>query len=86
MYIKTLFINATDRDDSKTLILAKEVLKKTGGKIVERNLFELNIKPFNNEMVQNRFRLIKKGKCEDEIFDLAKEFRDAENIVIAAPV
>lgn len=86
IFITTLFINATSRDDSRTLILAKEVLLKIGGEINEIKLYDLDLKPFNNEMVNKRFSLAKEGKFDDDIFRFAREFKEADNIVIAAPV
>ena len=84
--MKTLFVNATSRNESRTLVLAKEVLEKIGGEIEEVKLYDLDLKPFNNEMVNKRFKLAKEGEFDNEIFALSKQFRDADNIVIAAPV
>ena len=86
MFLKTLFVNETSREESRTLYLAKEVLSKISGEIKEVNLLELDLKPYNNDMVNKRFMLAREGDFDDEIFALSKEFRDADNIVIAAPV
>lgn len=81
-----LFINATVREESRTLVLAKEVLKKLKGNIEEVNLVDLNLKPYDYPMVEKRFKLAKEGNFDDEIFKLATQFRDADYIVIAAPL
>ena len=56
------------------------------GEIKEVNLVDLKLKPFDNLMVQKRMILAKEGKFDDEIFALAKEFRDADYILVAAPL
>ena len=84
--MKTLFINATAREDSRTLMLADAVLENISGEIKEINLYDLKLKPFDWEMVQRRMKLIKENKFDDEIFMLAKDFASADKIVIAAPV
>lgn len=84
--MKTLFVNATSRKESRTLLLANEVLNNIGGDIIYHDLYELDLKPFNNDMVEQRFMLAKEGRFDDPIFALAKEFQSADNIVIAAPL
>ncbi|MBO4897890.1 MAG: NAD(P)H-dependent oxidoreductase [Clostridia bacterium] len=80
-----LFINACARENSRTKSLADRVLKKLGGSIKEIDLYGENIKPLARETLQKRDELIAKGGYDDEMFCLAKEFANADTIVVAAP-
>lgn len=81
----TLFVNACMRgDESRTLVLCREYLE---GKedVVEVNLAELDLKPFNAEMVANRTEKQKAQAWDDPIFKLAHQFAAADEIVVGAP-
>lgn len=80
-----LFINACVRKDSRTLVLAKKVMKDIKGEIVELNLNLENIEPLNTELLEKRDSLIKDGKLDDPMFRYARQFAQADEIVIAAP-
>ena len=80
-----LFINACMRENSRTLVLAKNVLKDMGGEITELNLEFEHIEPLNAELLKKREGLIKDGKLNDPMFRYAKQFAKADAIVIAAP-
>ena len=80
-----LFINACVRKDSRTLVLAKNVMKDMTGEIVELNLNLENIEPLNTELLEKRDSLIKVGKLDDIMFRYANQFAKADEIVIAAP-
>lgn len=80
-----LFINACVRKDSRTLVLAKNVMKDIKGEIVELNLNLENIEPLNTELLEKRDSLIKDGKLDDPMFRYARQFAQADEIVIAAP-
>ena len=80
-----LFINACMRENSRTLVLAKNVLKDMSGEITELNLNVENIEPLNAELLEKRESLLKDGKLDDPMFRYAKQFADADEIVIAAP-
>lgn len=80
-----LFINACVRENSRTLVLAKNVMKDMPGEITELNLSFENIEPLNAELLEKRDRLLKDGKLDDPMLRYAKQFADADEIVIAAP-
>lgn len=84
--MKILFINACSRKESRTLMLAKRLLDGLVGDIEEVNIHNLDIKPFDNEMVNRRVKLAKEGKFDDEIFKYARQFQEADYIVVAAPM
>ena len=80
-----LFISACVRKDSRTLVLAKNVMKDIKGEIIELNLNLENIEPLNTELLEKRDSLIKDGKLDDSMFRYARQFAQADEIVIAAP-
>lgn len=82
---KILFVNACVRPQSRTLILAKELLKKLEGEITELNLEREGIAPLNWESLQLRDGLAAKQDFSHDIFRYARQFAAAEEIVIAAP-
>lgn len=83
--MKILHINACVRENSRTKRLAQEILKDKSGDIVEIELEKLNLKPLNQERLKKRDTLIANGKLDDEMFDFAREFAQADEIVISAP-
>lgn len=82
---KILFINACVRPNSRTLELAKTVLDCLDGEITELCLEKEDIKPLNAETLSRRDQLLKNGEINDEMFSYARQFAEADTIVIAAP-
>lgn len=80
-----LFINACVREHSRTLVLARDVLRNLSGEVVEVNLNQENIAPLNRELLQKREQQIRRGNTDDAIFHYAKQFAQADEIVVAAP-
>ena len=80
-----LFINACVRPESRTKILADEVLKYLKGDIVEIDLGNEAIMPLTRQSLEKRNKLLATGKINDEAFKYAHIFADADEIVIAAP-
>ncbi|MDO4748172.1 MAG: NAD(P)H-dependent oxidoreductase [Eubacteriales bacterium] len=80
-----LFINACVRENSRTLVLAKNILSQMSGEIIEVNLNEENIVPLNRELLEKRERLISDENKNDPMFSYATQFAKADEIVIAAP-
>ena len=80
-----LFINACVRENSRTLVLAKNVMKDMVGEIEELNLSSESIEPLSKELLEKRDALIKDGKLDDPMFRYANQFAKADSIVIAAP-
>lgn len=81
-----LFINACVRENSRTLVLAENVIKSSfDGDITEINLNAEGISPLDREALENREALIKEGKKDDPALRYAVQFAEADEIVIAAP-
>lgn len=80
-----LFINACVREDSRTYVLAKSILKNMSGEITEVNLNLENMEPLNRTTLKRRECLLKEGELDDPMFRYAKQFAEADEIVIAAP-
>ena len=80
-----LFINACVRENSRTLVLAKNIIKNMTGEITEVDLSLENIEALNAELLEKRERLIKDGRFDDPMFSYARQFAQANEIVIAAP-
>ena len=80
-----LFINACIRENSRTLVLAKNVMKDMSGEIAEINLNLENIEPLDRELLEKREKLIGEGRLDDPMLRYAKQFAEADEIVIAAP-
>lgn len=80
-----LFVNACVRENSRTLILAKSIMKDMVGDVTEVKLDLENIEPLNGKSLEKREALIREGKYDDPMFRYAKQFAEADEIVIAAP-
>ena len=80
-----LFINACVRNTSRTKRLAECLLKKFNDEIKEVNLEKENILSLDNKTLDLRTKLIEAQNFDNPIFDYAKDFANADTIVIAAP-
>ena len=80
-----LLINACVRKGSRTKILADCLLKKLDGKVTEVNLEDVNFPVTDEAFLNRRDALLSEEAYEDPMFDLARQFAEAECIVIAAP-
>ena len=83
--MKTLFINACTRKESRTLSLSNYLLDKIDGEKETINLYDLDLKPFTEDMIAFRDKCIMEDEFDDSMFDLAKKFTSADLIVIGAP-
>ena len=83
--MSVLFINACVRENSRTLVLARKILSDISGEITEVNLNRENLAPLKRELLEKRENLIKSENMNDPIFDHARQFANADEIVIAAP-
>ena len=79
-----LYINSCPRAESRTHRLATALLRKLGD-YRERNLYEEKPLPLDEERLKLRTELIAKKAFASPIFQYAREFAEAETIVIAAP-
>lgn len=80
-----LFVNACPRKESRTLLLAQYLLHKLTGNVHERNLTQTAVVPLNEERLAHRTALTARGDFSHPLFELAKEFAAADEVVIAAP-
>lgn len=82
---KILFVNACIREESRTLILAKHLLSKLDGQVEEVNLEKEAIPALNGDRLKYRQELLSAEKYDDPMLRYARQFREADIIVIAAP-
>lgn len=91
--MKLLFVDCciSQRGErSRTKILAESYLEaylKSHSETEVTHLFlrDLELPPFREELLNERDRLAREGQFDAPVFDLAKQFRDADHIVVAAP-
>ena len=79
-----LFINACVRKDSRTRLLAERILADAGP-VTEIRLTDLDFPKVDEAFLVKRNKLLSEGKFDDPLFDLARQFAEADGIVIAAP-
>ena len=80
-----LFINACVRRASRTRQLAEKLLQKLGRPFDEIRLEDIAFPAVDGEYLDARDRLISESAFDDPMFDLARQFSEAETVVIAAP-
>ena len=80
-----LYINACVRKESRTERLAEQLLEKLAEPYEEIRLEEIAFSLVDEEYLNKRERRCFKGDYNDPMFDLARQFAEAETIVIAAP-
>lgn len=83
--MKILFINACVRENSRTMLLARYLLKKLPGEITEIRLEEEKLKPLSEYSLAKRDGLLSERRFDDDVFCYARQFAVADCIVIAAP-
>ena len=80
-----LFINACMHVGSRTKELADHLLSKLDGEITTVQLDRTNAEPLFADTLAQRIALTEQGDFDHPIFDNAKQFKQADIIVIAAP-
>ena len=80
-----LYVNACVRKESRTKRLAEKLLSKLGEPYEELCLEKIAFPLVNEEYLNKRDQLISSGNFQSPMFDLARQFSEAETIVIAAP-
>ena len=81
----TLFINACVKKGSRTKRLADCFLSKLDGPVVETRLHETSFPLADEAFLNRRDSLIAKGDFNNPLFYLARQFAQADEIVVAAP-
>ena len=82
---KVLFINACVRPESRTLELAESVLQKLGASAEEVNLYSIPLCALDMKGMEKRDFARINQNFDDPVFDLPKQFAQADEIVVAAP-
>lgn len=85
MMDKILFLNACIRPCSRTLELAEALLQRLQGDIREVRLQEASLSALDLDGMEKRHRAAQNQDFSDALFDAAKQFADADILVIAAP-
>ena len=84
-----LFIDACARQESRTRRLADMVLsnicEKKDTDIVTVELYKEELKPVTQEMIKIRDKALADRDFSSSFFDMARQFADADIIVMAAP-
>ena len=80
-----LHIDATVRTDSRTAILTEHLLSKLSGDISEVKLSEMPFPAVDEAFLAKRDKACMARDFSDDIFKPAKQFADADVIVVAAP-
>ncbi|MBQ6479182.1 MAG: NAD(P)H-dependent oxidoreductase [Erysipelotrichaceae bacterium] len=83
--MKTLFVNACIRKESRTRRLAEYLLKRLDPDYVEVKLQKEAIHPLNEETLNRRNELCAEERFDDPFFTYARQFKEAKTVVIAAP-
>ena len=81
----TLFVNAAFRDGSRTLRLAKCYLEGAEDEVVEVNLGSEHFPPFDAPALATYNRAVAAHEFSHPMFDAAKQFAQADEVVVAAP-
>lgn len=80
-----LLINACVRKGSRTKRLADRLLSRKDQPIAEVRLSDIRFPVVDEAFLERRDRLIETGSFDDPSFALARQFAEADEIVIAAP-
>lgn len=80
-----LYINACVRKESRTRSLAEKLLAKLNRPFEEVRLGEIEFPISKEDYLDLRDLLVSRGDFQNELFALARQFSEAETIVIAAP-
>ena len=80
-----LYVNACVRKESRTKRLAEKLLSELGEPYEELCLEKIAFPIVNEEYLNKRDQLIASDNFQSPMFDYARQFSEAEVIVIAAP-
>lgn len=82
---KILFVNACVRPNSRTCELAKHLLSYMPGEVCQLKLADEKIQPLDLCALEERTKNLQEGRLEHPDFRYARQFAEADSIVIAAP-
>ena len=83
--MRLLFVNACVRAESRTLRLANKLLQKMNETYDEVCLKDIQFPVVDEKFLNEREHLVSEEEFSNPILKLAKQFAEAEEIVIAAP-
>ena len=83
--MNVLYVNTTVRDRSRTKALAEHFLGKLGGDVTEVRPNELGLANVGEDFLKKRDKACMSGDFSDKEFSAAKQFAQADVIVISAP-
>lgn len=88
---KLLLINAnvnreTSRTQRITDALMERLLAREEFEVEELILEDLDIAPLDSELLNRRYALIEEGRTDADDFDYARQWAEADTIVISAPL
>ena len=83
--MKYLIIDACTRKESRTKKLYQEYIKNIKGDISILKLYDLDICPFDEAMLNKRDNYIFNKDYSHKMFDLAKQFKEQDYIIVASP-
>ena len=83
--MKYLVLDACARNNSRTRKMYEAYLENIADEVKIINLYDLNLKPFDEKLLNKRDSLLAKGLFNDEMFNLANEFKEYDFIIVAAP-
>ena len=82
---KILFVDACARKESRTRQLAEYLLSFLDGEIDRLDLYQRGAFPLDENALQQREQCVSCGQCEEQSIAYARQFAEADQIVIAAP-
>ena len=80
-----IYINACVRTESRTRVIADALVSKYSEPVMEVVLEKIDFPKVDDVFIRRRDDLKAGGDYSDPIFDLARQFAEADRIVIAAP-
>lgn len=83
--MKCLLINGCVRSNSRTYELVETFIKNYKGELKVIDLKELNLKIFDEDVLNTRVKAIVDGDLNNKCLDIPNEFKDAEMLVFASP-
>ena len=80
-----LFVDACARQQSRTRVLAETVCEMLSGTVERIDLFRQSLQSLDGETLAKREAFVCRADYSDDLFRFAKQFKEADEIVIAAP-
>ena len=80
-----LFLDACSRKESRTRTLAEYLIEKLGEEPAVVRLADIDWPRFDDAFLESRNAAVKAGDYSDPVYDAAKQFAQADTVVIAAP-